>query len=138
MTNSTQTFQSRFGFHPCDYATFQKLRELKKRYWQTVRDFHRWWRWQRKRPENRRGPEPQFCPLFVKNERWFKPRRVHGQEAVRYYPKTLVDHGILELFAAARQPQTDPPTPLDESRLRLFERLHSACSSRLPGGTSNG
>lgn len=131
MSTSTDSFRSRFGYHPCDFATWQKLRSLKKCYWQTVKDFHRWWRWQRKRPENRRGPEPKFCDVFVINKPWFRPRRVHAHDAVRYYPKTLVDHGILELFAAARQPQADPPDPFDESRLRLIERLHAAAAAWL-------
>jgi hypothetical protein len=128
MTTSTTTHRSRYGYHPCDYATWQKLKLLEKCYWQTVRDFHRWWRWQRKQPENRRGPEPRFCPVFVLDRPWVRPRRFHGQDGVRYYPKTLVDHGILELFAAARLPQAEPPAPLDASRLRLIDRLHAAAA----------
>jgi len=128
MNVSPDTYRSRFGYHVCDFATWQKLKALKKWYWQTVKDFHLWWRWQRKRQENRRGAGPAFCPVFVLDQPWFKPRRIHGQDAVRYYPKTLVDHGVLELFAAGAQPQAQPPTPLDDSRLRLINRLHTAAA----------
>jgi len=136
MNRATDTFRSRFGYHPCDFATYQKLKSLKKWYWQSVKDFHRWWRWQRKRPENRRGPEPAFCPVFVRNEPWFKPRRIRGQDAVRYYPQTLIEHGVMELLALARQPQAEPPTPLDESHLRVIDRLHAAAAEWFEVGSA--
>ena len=43
-------YKSRWGFHPCGYELFAKLRLLHKWYWQTVYDFHRWHRWCRKEP----------------------------------------------------------------------------------------
>lgn len=129
MNETLSTFRSRFGYHPCDFATYEKLRALKKRYWQANRDFHRWWRWQRKQPENRRGPEPAVCPAFVANEPWFRPRRIHGQAAVRVYPKTLVDHGLLELFAAARRPRAEPPPTFDEETLQKIDLLHAATAA---------
>jgi hypothetical protein len=129
MSSATTTLQSRFGFHPCDRQTFLKLKALKKHYWQTCRDFHRWWRWQRKLPHNRRGAEPKFCELFVEKLAWHRPRRVHGQDAVRHYPRTLVDRGVLAWFAAARQPQQEPPIPFDANTLQEIDRLHAEATS---------
>jgi hypothetical protein len=129
MSNPTNTFQSRFGFHPCDRQTFLKLKVLKKCYWQTVRDFHRWWRWQRKLAPNRRGAEPKFCDLFVENQAWHRPRRVHGQDAVRHYPRTLVDRGVLAWFATARQPRAEPPVPFDAITLAEIDRIHREATS---------
>jgi hypothetical protein len=129
MSNKTTTFQSRFGFHPCDGQTFLKLKALKKYYWQTCRDFHRWWRWQRKLAHNRRGAEPKYCELFALNKHWLRPRRVHGQDAVRHYSRTLVDHGVLAWFAAARMPQAEPPIPFDEQTLAAVDRLHTEAAS---------
>jgi len=129
MSNSTNTFQSRFGFHPCDRQTFLKLKALKKYYWQTVRDFHRWWRWQRKLPHNRCGAEPEFCDLFVENKPWHRPRRVHGQDAIRHFPRTLVDRGVLAWHAAARRPQSEPPPLFDEKTLQEIDQLFAAATN---------
>jgi hypothetical protein len=122
-------FRSRFGFHPCDTATYRKLKQLKKWYWETVRDFHRWWRWWRKEPQNRRGDEPQFCPCFVLDKPWVRPRLCHGEAAVRYYPKTLTDCGILTWHAAARTPQSQPPPIFTKEFLAEIEKLHAAVTA---------
>ena len=123
MTVNPSPFCSRFGFHPCDYATYQKLRRLHRWYWQTVRDFHRWWRWQRKLPHNRQGNEPPFCPLFVEDRPWRRPKRSHGQDAVRRYPKALVDRGMVAWYHAARMPRAEPLAAWDEVTLQEIDRL---------------
>src|SRR5262245_7884384 len=45
--------RSRWGWHPCDYATFRLLRELNLRCERALRQFAAWQRWQRKLPHNR-------------------------------------------------------------------------------------
>ena len=77
-------FRSRWGFHPCDYATCRKLKLLNRLYLRAVRLAHAWARWQRKdlhnrvvrrRIRNEKGqtvgyappvplPEPKLCPLL--------------------------------------------------------------------------
>jgi hypothetical protein len=77
-------FRSRWGWHPCDYATFVLLRKLHAAYWRALRRYATWQRWRRKMPHNRvlrrrirdaRGrkigaevlgpwPEPPLPPLF--------------------------------------------------------------------------
>src|SRR5262249_51541295 len=77
-------FQSRWGFHPCDYPTYRKLKLLNQVYLQAIRLAHTWARWKRKDPHNRtirrrirndQGetvgyeppvplPEPRLCPVF--------------------------------------------------------------------------
>jgi len=47
------TFQSRWGFHPCDYHVFLKLKRVHKAYWEGLRKVAAWRRWERKRPCNR-------------------------------------------------------------------------------------
>jgi hypothetical protein len=54
----TATYQSRWGFHPCDYATYLQLRRIHKAYWQARRKVAAQRRWARKLPQNRRDPEP--------------------------------------------------------------------------------
>jgi len=65
--SDSNTFPSRFGFHPCDRQTFLKLKALKKYYWQNVRDFYRWWRWQRKlaSPLFRHSELLSYVPIMV-------------------------------------------------------------------------
>lgn len=127
--STTQTFRSRFGFHPCDYPTYRKLKDLHRWYWLTVRDFHAWWRWQRKQPQNRRGQEPAFCPVFIEDRPWRKRRKSHGQDAVRLYPMTLVDRGVLGWYLVARMPQAEPPGAMDEVALQEIERLHAEAAA---------
>ena len=78
MNLNTTIFQSRWGYHPCNFQLFLKLKSLHRWYWQTLYDFHRWHRWWRKEPQNRVGPEPVFCPLFVLNTTWYKSVRNGG------------------------------------------------------------
>jgi hypothetical protein len=105
--------QSRWGFHPCDYETYAKLKALHKHYWQSLYDFHRWHRWWRKRPENRRRAEPAVGSLFVVDRPWYKPVKRCGVKGFKVYPRTVVDHGIAELYQTARRPQPAPVTPFD-------------------------
>lgn len=47
------TFKSRWGFHPCDYETFRKLKTIHKWYYKALHDYAKWERWYRKEPQNR-------------------------------------------------------------------------------------
>lgn len=58
--------KSRWGFHPCDYETFRKLRRVHKAYHEGLRLLARWRRWTAKRPHNRRGPEPAVPAVMRK------------------------------------------------------------------------
>jgi hypothetical protein len=48
-----QIFQSRWGFHPCDYQVFLKLKRIHKAYWEGLRKLAAWQRWHGKLPANR-------------------------------------------------------------------------------------
>jgi hypothetical protein len=48
-----KTFASRWGFHPCDYPTFLKLKRIHKVYWAGLKKIAAWQRWHRKLPHNR-------------------------------------------------------------------------------------
>lgn len=58
-----QTYKSRWGYHPCDYETAQKIRRISKAYWEAKRGYCRWRRWERK-TVHRQGPEPAICEIF--------------------------------------------------------------------------
>lgn len=120
------TFKSRFGFHPTSHETYMKLKELHKWYWKTLYAFHRWNRWDRKQPQNRRGPEPSYCPLFVLDKSWY--RITTGQDGNmkgKYFPKTVTDHGIVDLYHMARMPQAEPMEVFSNETLAKINKLYS-------------
>lgn len=99
-----QTYKSRWGHHPTDYPTYEKLKSLKKRYWQTVYAVARWSRWSRK-TVHQHGPEPRYCPVFVEEKgHWESFKNREGHTGYRFRAKTLVDRGVLEAFQSARTP----------------------------------
>lgn len=91
------TFKSKYGFHPCDYQTFRKLKAIHKWYWKALRDIADWERWSRKLPKNRvirrwirdkygrkigfeivgSKPEPKCCPFFARhNHEWIEDYQI--------------------------------------------------------------
>lgn len=125
MNSATTVFRSRWGFHPCRYDLYLKLKRLHRWYWQTVYDFHRWHRWQRKQPQNRIGPEPAFCAAFVEDRTWYKPVVTRGEHGFKVYPKTVIDHGVVELYQAARRPQPEAVAPFDTETIERIETLYN-------------
>ncbi len=135
---SNQVHQGRWGFYPCDYETYQKLKELHKWYYEAVRKWADWCRWERKEPQNRvirrkikdeKGqtigrevvgprPEPVVCPHFHHNG---KPSPWSGPECV----------DVIGAYRNARMPKPTPEVvkPLDEAELKELLDLHAAVSS---------
>jgi hypothetical protein len=124
MNQSTPSYKSRWGFHPCDYATFRKLKLLHRWYFQTLRDYAAWRRWSRKEPQNRvfreylrdelgrkcgvksvrPRPEPTYCSLFVADQ-------------------APCDRGVVELYQTARTPQESPLAPFSPEVIAKLESL---------------
>ena len=128
MSSVSGTHRSRFGFHPCTFEIYRQLKYLHRRYWETLRQFHTWHRWNRKRPENRIGNEPKFCGFFVENRPWAKPITRNGEQGFKLYPKTVVDHDVIGLYHEARMPQTEPVDLFSDQQIaaikRLYEKVH--------------
>jgi hypothetical protein len=123
-----ESYEGRWGWHPCDYQTFRKLKLLHKYYWITVRKFSNWKRWDRKDPKNRvirqwdtdeKGrpyrkviaeiPEPKYCPFFVYS---------------KYGRLMLTDHKIIENYRNARYPVAkDAVKPLSLSVAQIDKML---------------
>lgn len=135
MTTFSDTHQSRWGYHPCDYALYRKLKLLHGWYHQTLRDYAAWRRWARKEPQNRvireyrrdpQGrkcgiratrprPEPRYCRVFVDRER----------------PN---DRGVIALYHAARTPQPQPVSPFAPETLERIEALYVEASASFRDG----
>ena len=123
MSSVSNTHRSRFGFHPCTHEIYLKLKYLHRRYWDTLRQFHTWHRWNRKQPENRIGNEPRFCPCFVENRPWAKRVTRGGETGFKLYPKTVVDHDVLRLYHEARMPQAEPVDLFSDEQIEAVKQL---------------
>lgn len=119
MSSTFNQHRSRFGFHPCDYTLFLKLKYLRKHYWIAVRQFHTWHRWFRKEPQNRIGTEPKYSQAFVENVPWAKPVKA----GFKLYPRTVHDHGVIELYQSARVPSREPVESFSPETFAAIEAL---------------
>lgn len=124
MSSVSNSHRSRYGFHPCAHEVYRQLKYLHRRYWETVRQFHTWHRWNRKRPENRIGTEPKFCAFFVENRPWAKQVARNGVIGFKLYPKTVVDHDVLRLYQEARMPQSEPVDLFTHEQIAAIRSLY--------------
>lgn len=120
-------FQSRWGFHPCDYQTYRKLKLLNQVYRQAIRLAHAWARWKRKDPHNRvlrrrirneKGqiigyeppvplPEPRICPVFAQKIIEIRHVDKKGNVSREGFPEEKVVTDDLRIpadYASARKP----------------------------------
>ena len=122
-----KTIETKFGFYQTTKETFLKLKELHKWYWKTLYAFHRWYRWDRKQPQNRHGEEPRFCSLFVTDKPWYRTTKTKdGYTRVKYFPMTVSDDGIIELYQKARRPLKEPVAVFSKETLDKINVLHGA------------
>jgi hypothetical protein len=120
--------RSRWGFHPCDLATWRRLRRLRLLWFGSLRRLAAWQRWNHKLPHNRvirrrvrgadgrpigwevMGPcrEPAV-PEFAVREQW--GRRV-------------IDHDWVEAcYRQAKRPAPEPVEVWPAARVREIEEL---------------
>ena len=88
----SEVHKGRFGYHPCSYETFCKLRFLNGLYQQSLRRRATWNRWNRKAPHNR------FHRLKVRDE----SGRVVGYEfdpdGKRYLKIAVLEPTVCPIF----------------------------------------
>jgi hypothetical protein len=131
MATVQEVFRSRWGFHPCDYTTYRKLKFLNLAHQKAVRLARAWQRWKRKDPHNRvsrcrirnesgqtvgYGPpvplaEPALCPLFsrkVNEKRYVDRRGLCHPDGILDEAVVTDDRGIPAAYAAARRPVSHP------------------------------
>ena len=118
--------QSRFGFHPCNYQLYLKLKYLHKQYFRTLRQFHTWHRWWRREPQNRYGNEPMVCPEFIRPGRWIKPVSIANGAGTGFkiYPAIVNDANVVETYQRSRMPMSEPVTPFSAEQIAEIERLY--------------
>jgi hypothetical protein len=54
----TEIHKNRFGYYPCSWETYRKLKRLNYLRIESLISNARWNRWNRKQPQNRYGQEP--------------------------------------------------------------------------------
>jgi hypothetical protein len=119
--------RSRWGFHPCDYATFLLLKKLNVLCERARRQFAAWQRWHRKMPHNRvvrrkvvdadgrrigrevvgQMPEPPLPELFctVRHVRTYWSQDGRPLKEGRLVEEMCFDdRGIPEAYRSARRP----------------------------------
>lgn len=89
--------KSRWGYHPCDYQTYVKLRKLHKLMWRMMRQLGRYRSWDRKLPQNQ-GPEPKVCPVAYEL----------GLKIDPYTHKIYPNQDLRADYLRARYPQPEP------------------------------
>jgi hypothetical protein len=122
---------SRWGWHPCDYATFRLLKRLHRACEEARRQFAAWRRWRRKMPHNRvvgrwlrdeQGrrigfeivgplPEPTLSPLFCLRKltpSFWSADSKPLQEARLVEEVVFDDRGVLDTYRTARKPASSP------------------------------
>src|SRR5262249_8575017 len=139
--------QTRWGWYPCDYATFRLLKQLHTRFWEARRRYAEWRRWERKQPQNRvlrervvdeQGnkagsrilgpkPEPLLDPLFCTREKvvrhWNKDGK-HLRDGETVERICFADHGLPETYRLARRPAaTEAEVPLLPLTVDAIRRL---------------
>jgi hypothetical protein len=144
-------FQSRWGFHPCDYHTYRKLKILNRVYRQAIRLAHAWARWKRKDPHNRvlrrrirneKGqtigyeppvplPEPRICSVFAQKiveKRHVDKQGNFSREGFMEEKVVTDDLWIPADYASARKPVADPAEvqPLHHTIAELEELYEKA------------
>jgi hypothetical protein len=125
------TYQSRWGWHPCDYKTYSHLKRLHGLYWQALRRYAEWQRWARKKPCNRvirepivdesgrkigvrivgTRPEPSLCPVFtsrIKEVRHYTAEGKHLVDPEAVERVAILDHGVPAAYQMARHPAPAP------------------------------
>lgn len=129
-------YQSRHGYHSCDYETYLLIKRVRKHYFAALKQFNAWLRWDRKQPQNRVirkwkrnekgqkigceivGPKPEPLPktdvFLMKKLTWDVVRYWSDKTKSKYFygwrsGRCLGDLGILEAYKLC-YPRATPDT----------------------------
>jgi hypothetical protein len=153
MSSNLSVYQSRWGFHPCDYQTYRKLKFLNLAYLKAVRQARAWMRWKRKDPHNRvirrrkrndKGqtigyekpipmPAPRICEVFSRKilEKCYVDKKGnYCKEGFMEEKVVMLDLGVAQDYAASRIPRNtkEEVVPLRNSLEAIIELFEIARS----------
>jgi hypothetical protein len=117
-------FKSRWGFHPCPYETYLKLKHLKKWFWENVTNYCAYRRWHSKQPQNRIGDQPEFCDVFLSvNAKRYSPS---GHWTVAF--SLELKEFLMDTFDQVRVPSENLVDSLKETTLQRIDDLYEKVS----------
>lgn len=108
MSTTKQVFKSRWGFHPCDYNDFMKLKRAHKLLLRAYCDCKRYLRWINKDPHNRKGPEPNAPQSFIETGFHQLDKHCFYGVGFRRAGRKNLYLRVLEQYRNARYPKQDP------------------------------
>ena len=146
MSTVPSVVRSRWGYHPCEFSTYRKLKFLNGVYQRAVRMAHAWQRWKRKDPHNRvirrrirsaNGhtigydrptllPEPPLCTVFsrkVQEKRFVDKKGTCFKDGFLDDTVRTDEPWIVKDYAAARTPVPHPGD--DPSLLHTVEEIEA-------------
>lgn len=116
-------YKSRWGYHPCAYETYEKLKRMRKRYFQWMRQAAAHRRWDRKMPHNR------VQRTYARNElgqRTAVLSTVAMGEPLVCPLLAPVGQTIMRLYERARMPQATPQKAFTPTSVADLDRLHAS------------
>lgn len=140
--------QGKYGWYPCDWATYQKLKKLNMAYDKALHEKACWERWDRKEPQNRvvrnklkdlAGrvvgyaaptplPEPEltsiFCKKVVRKVQFDKKGNYH-KDGVEETFVEVEKMSIYEDYRKARFPSTEDNVGSLSLKSELIDELHN-------------
>jgi len=123
MSTINNELKSRWGYHPCDYETFQKLRVIKKYYYKNLHVIAERDRWLDKEPQNRVRKHRKT--VYHQEQAHTTVTRVPWPESV---PMWELDNArfAVELCNLARIPQPKPIQVYNTIQLVVIFNLYKA------------
>jgi len=135
-TKRTPFFKGSWGYYPCSYLTFCKLKFLKKKFHEALRQHAKWERWIEKEPQNKEDP-PDLVPGFSNlipysaKEAWHvywlaQQEQISRRKVRNGWISYITDNAVEEAFHIARMPQFDfekiEPLPISVEEIDQFLR----------------
>jgi hypothetical protein len=125
--------KSRWGYHPCDYETFMRLKKLHKWVWEQRYAYARWRRWSRKEPQNRvvrhrapatpssRANGKMMRGAVIRVDSIPEPKVASTFKHSRPYEVELVCRDVVTLYRQARMPATRPILAFSAAEFKTIE-----------------
>jgi len=120
--------RSRWGYHPCDLATWLRIKRLRFLWFRTVRRLAAWRRWNNKLPHNRiiwrRLRRDDGNPVGWEHAGpWTEPAVPDFMVCDQCGQRVLAHEWIEPCYRQAKWPTSDPQEPWPAERLSEIDEL---------------
>jgi hypothetical protein len=121
-------FRSRWGYHPCDWNAWIRIKRLRFLWFLTVRRLAAWRRWNNKLPHNRviwrriRGDDSRPV-AWEKIGALAEPRVAEFMVREEWGRRQMAHSWIEESYRQAKRPAIEPAAPWPAARLKEIDEL---------------